>query len=203
MLKLIPCNVEANQVKFDGYNCIRVVKGPQKLNEYDENTFAKIDGESFYNGTIKVKVYSRVLLNAPDFSRGFIGLAFRISDDNSKFESWYIRPSNGPRMTQDPVRLSHGSQYFSYPNYTFSYFRSHNIYKYDSPADVALNEWINLTAKVHNEQAKFYVNNQLVLSVDKLIHSCSHGGIGLFVDIGTEGFFRDLDIISEWLIIST
>lgn len=196
MLKLISCNVKANSVNFDNSNCIRVVKGPQKLHKYDENTFARIDGINFHNGIIKVKVYSRLLADAPEFSRGFIGLAFRINNDNSNFESWYIRPTNGQRMTKDPIRLAHGSQYFSYPNYTFSYFRSHNIHKYESPADIALNEWISLKAEINNEKGKFYVNNQLVLTVNKLIHGDSCGGIGFFVDIGTEGFFKDLEVIN-------
>lgn len=101
MLNLISCNVQTKLVKFDSYNCIRVVKGPQKLN------------------------------------------------------------------------------------------------KYESPADITLNKWIDLTAEVHDERAKFYVNSQLVLTVDKLIHGDSRGRVGLFVDIGTEGFFRDLKIIKN------
>ena len=190
--------VHADIVTFDGAECVRVVKHEAKRNDYDENTYAKILGTDFHNGTIEVKVYSRLLPDAPDLARGFIGLAFRISEDDSRFESWYIRPTNGPRMTDNPVRLSHGTQYFSYPTYTFEYFRAHGITKYDSPADIALNEWITLKAEIRDARGVFYVNDMEtpVLTVDDMIHGPdARGAVGLFVDIGTEGFFKDLNII--------
>ncbi len=192
--------VESSYTRVDGCECLRVVKGREKLNDYDENTYAKIVGTDFHNGTIQVKVYSRLLADAPDLARGFIGLAFRIREDDSAFESWYIRPTNGPRMTQDPVRLSHGTQYFSYPTYSFAWFREHGITKYDSRADIALEEWITLRAVIHDGKGSFYVNDMQTpaLVVEDMIHGPeARGAVGLFVDIGTEGFFRDLTIEYE------
>ena len=189
--------VHTDIVMFDGDECVRVVKHEDKLNDYDENTYAKIIGTDFHNGTIEVKVLSRLLPDAPALARGFIGLAFRINDDDTAFESWYIRPTNGQRMTDDPVRLSHGTQYFSYPTYTFEYFRSHGITKYDSRADIALNEWITLKAVINDARGAFYVNDMEtpVLTVDEMIHGDAlRGAVGLFVDIGTEGYFKDLKI---------
>src|SRR5688500_7655506 len=66
-------------------DAIRVVKDPA-VKEFDEPTFARLKGAPFKDGTIEVKVLSRLLKDAPDFARGFIGIAFRINDDNSKFE---------------------------------------------------------------------------------------------------------------------
>ncbi|MBR2811644.1 MAG: hypothetical protein IKD69_09720 [Solobacterium sp.] len=193
---LIESYVHAEVMEFDGFECVRVVKHKDKLYMYDENTYARIAGtENFHNGTIEVKVLSKLLPDAPDLARGFIGLAFRINADDSAFESWYIRPTNGPRMTDNPVRLSHGTQYFSYPNYTFEYFRNHGITKYDSKADIALDEWITIKAVIEDEKGTFYVNDQPVLTVDEMIHGKGErGAVGLFVDIGTEGYFRDLKI---------
>ena len=51
-------------------------------------------GVEFSNGTIEVKVLSRLLPSAPEMARGFIGVAFRINEDSSKFESIYVRPKN-------------------------------------------------------------------------------------------------------------
>ena len=198
--EIIESYVHADIVTFDNTECVRVIKHEDKLHQYDENTYARIADTDFHNGTIDVKVYSRLLKDAPELARGFIGIAFRINRDDTEFESWYIRPTNGPRMTDDPVRLSHGTQYFSYPKYTFEYFRQNGITKYDSQADIALNEWISLKAEIRDGRGAFYVNDMgtPVLIVDELIHGAgARGAVGLFVDIGTEGYFKDLQITCE------
>jgi hypothetical protein len=84
---------------------------------------------------------SRLLPNAPGSARGFIGLAFRNKDDNSKFESIYIRPTNG--RADDQVRRNHSIQYFSFPDYDFERFRKEAPEKYESYAVMGLIEWIN------------------------------------------------------------
>jgi hypothetical protein len=68
---------------------------------------------------------------------------------------------------------------------------------YESYADMGLNEWIKIKIEVHNEKAKLYLNenSQPVLVVNDLKHGAeSSGGIGLWVDIGTDGYFTDLRI---------
>jgi len=178
--------------ELDGEPVLRVVKA-EKLMEFDENTYAKLAGSSFHNGMIEVDMLSRLLPDAPDFARGFIGIAFRISEDDTKFESYYVRPTNG--RTDDPVRKAHGSQYFSYPQYTFAWFREHNITEYEAPVDIGLNEWIHLKAVIEDERAEFFVNGAPVLSVAGLKHGGSlRGAVGLFVDIGTEAFFKNLTV---------
>lgn len=107
---------------------LRVVKS-EKIYEFDENTYAKLKDSSFHNGIIEVKMLSRLLPDAPEFARGFIGIAYRINEQDSEFESFYVRPTNG-RTCEDPVRHHRGCQFFSYPNYTFSYFRDHQIHAY-------------------------------------------------------------------------
>ena len=178
--------------ELDGAPVLRVVKA-EKLMEFDENTYAKLTGSSFHNGVIEVDMLSRLLPDAPDFARGFIGVAFRISEDDTAFESYYVRPTNG--RTDDPVRKAHGSQYFSYPKYTFAWFREHGITEYEAPVDIGLNEWIHLKAVIENERAEFFINGVPALTVTDLKHgSGARGAVGLFVDIGTEAFFKDLTI---------
>ena len=184
----------SNEV-IDNEKVLRVVKSG-KINEYDENTYAKLVDSSFHNGIIEVKMLSRLLKEAPDFARGFIGIAYRINEDDTKFESFYVRPTNG-RQCDDPVRKQHGFQYFSYPTYTFAYFRERGITKYENQVDIDLNEWISLKAVIEDEKAIFYLNDDLqpLLVVDQMIHDKSmRGNIGFFVDIGTEAFFKDLKI---------
>lgn len=174
---------------------LRVVKA-DKLMQFDENTLVKLKNCDFHNGVIKVKMLSRLLPDAPDFARGFIGIVFRVNDNNSEFESFYIRPTNA--MTDDPVRRMHGCQYFSYPGYTFAYFREFGIMGYEAPMDHGLNEWVELKAEIQGDQAAFYLNDELVLTVDGMKHGKdAHGSVGFFSEIGTEAFFKDLEI-EEW-----
>jgi len=94
-----------------GNEAVRVIKD-SSVKKADEPTFVKIKGINFKNGTIEVKVLSRLLKDAPDYARGFIGVAFRISDSNTKFECIYIRPVNA-RVEDHQVRRNHSIQYYS------------------------------------------------------------------------------------------
>lgn len=184
-------NTAIENVKLEDQQVLRVIKA-KKIMEFDENTYAKLVDASFHNGIIEVKMLSRLLPDAPDFSRGFIGIAYRINDDDTKFESFYVRPTNG-RQCDDPIRKAHGCQYFSYPQYTFDYFREHNITMYEAPVDIDLNEWITLKAVIQDSTAEFYINNEdkLILVVNDMKHGIElKGSVGFFVDIGTEAFLK-------------
>ncbi|MGT2785560.1 hypothetical protein [Streptococcus merionis] len=179
---------------LDGEQVLQVEK-IEKIWDFDENTYAKLKHFTFTNGTIEVSVRSQLLPDAPALARGFIGLAFRIDDNDSRFESFYIRPTNGNHS--DLVRANRASQYFAYPDYKFDYFREQGITDYEAPAEIALDEWIVLKAEISGQQAVFYVNGKKILEVaDLKLGADQSGNIGLFVDIGTRGFFKDLKVIS-------
>jgi hypothetical protein len=166
----------------------------EKLDEDDTNTYVAVDELEFHNGIIEVDVCGKLRSDAPAHARGFIGIVFRVNEAGNEFESFYIRPTNG-RDCDDPVRKQHACQYFSYPGYTFSYFREFGIAKYENAIPtIALNEWSHIRAEINGETARFYVNGALVLSVDDLKHGDSKGRIGLYVDIGTDGFFKNLSV---------
>jgi hypothetical protein len=192
-------NLEAVKVfmtieKLDKKQVVKVAKD-SSIKEVDEPTFVRLKNVSFKEGTIEVSVLSKLLPNASESARGFIGIAFRINDTNSKFECIYIRPTNG--RAEDQIRRNHSIQYFSYPDYKFPRLRKESPEKYESYADMGLNEWIEMKIVVKGTQAKLYLNNnpQPSLIVNDLKHGADFsGGIGLFVDVGTEGYFRDLKI---------
>jgi len=181
--------------KLDGKTVIRVeMDSTVKL--YDEPTFIKAKNIEFKDGTIEVNVLSKFLPNAPDWARGFIGITFRINSDNSKFEGIYIRPNNG--RVNDQVRRNHSTQYFSYPNHKFSDFRKTDPEKYESYADMAMNEWIKMKIVVKGEHAELFINDsvQPCLVVNDLKYGADmSGAIGLWVGPGTEGYFSDLKIL--------
>jgi hypothetical protein len=143
-------------------------------------------------------VLSRLLKGAPDHARGFIGLAFRINPQNTKFESIYIRPTNS--RAEDQLRRNRSIQYFSYPDFKFDRLRKEAPGKFESYTDMTLDEWITLRIEVKGEKARLFVNDaaQPALVVNDLKHGADGtGAIGLWVDIGTEGYFKDLKVTPD------
>jgi hypothetical protein len=189
-----PVNTFIKTGKIEGKETILVTKDP-KVKAVDEATFARLVESDFRNGIIEVKVLSKLLEDAPDFARGFIGIAFRIDESNSNFECIYIRPTNG--RAEDQLRRNRSTQYFSYPDFKFDRLRNESFGIYESYADMGLNEWITLKIEVKNEKAKLYLNGREhpVLIVNDLKHGANaSGAVGLWVDVGTEGHFIDLKI---------
>lgn len=201
-IKLADSNLVANKVymaieKFQGKAVVKVIKD-STLKEVDEPTFVRVKNIDFKDGVIEVNVLSRLLPTASPTDRGFIGLAFRINDNNSKFECIYIRPTNG--RADDQLRRNHSIQYFSFPDYKFPRLRKENPEVYESYADMGLNEWTKLKIVVKGNQAKLFLNNnkQPSLIVNDLKHGAETlGAIGFFVDVGTEGYFSDLKVTRQ------
>lgn len=199
-------NVTISETELEGEKVLRVVRDLEALpfdpgnifKTVDEPTFAKITDQKFKNGTIEVKVKSKLLKNAPEFARGFLGLAFRINEDNSSFESIYLRPTNA--RSDDQLRRNHSIQYFSYPDYKFNRLREESPGKYESYADMGLDEWIPMKIVVKDSTATLFLNNnpRPALIVNDLKNGESESGsVGLWVEIETEGFFKDLIITHD------
>lgn len=192
-------NLEANQVhlsfvKMEGKKAVNVT-ADTTIKGTDEATIVKIKGTDFKNGTIEVKVLSRLIKNAPPSSKGFIGLAFRVGEKNEQFESIYIRPTNG--RADDQIRRNHSIQYFAFPDFRFDKLRKTEPEKYESYADMGLNEWITMRIEVEGPKAKLFVNNaqQPSLVVNDLkLGAENHGGIALWVGNWTDGYFKDLKV---------
>lgn len=201
-IKLTPNNLVANQVymsveRLEGKEALKIIKD-STIKAVDEATFVKVKDVDFQDGTIEVKVLSRLLKTARPSDRGFIGLAFRINEQNSAFECIYIRPTNG--RADDQVRRNHSIQYFAFPDFKFDRLRKESPEKYESYSDMGLNEWIKMKIVVKGKQAKLFLNDHkqpsLVVNDLKLGENTA-GALGLFVDVGTEGYFRDLTVTKQ------
>ena len=198
-------NVKASVVKLKGQKVLKMERDLEALPfdkdnmvaTVDEPTYAKLKGIDFENGIIEVKVLSNLLESAPDFARGFIGVAFHIDDSNTNFQSIYIRPTNG--RAENQFRRNHTVQYFSYPDYKFDRLRKEFPETYETYADIGLDEWITLRIEINDRKATLYINDQKHPSfiVDEMKGNTKSGSIGLWVDIGTEGYFKDLKIIKK------
>jgi hypothetical protein len=195
---LEPVQVNMTITKIDGREAVRLIRDTA-VKGADLPTFVRLNNSTdFSNGIIEVMLLSRLLPTADASARGFIGLAFRINKDNSQFEGIYLRPTNG--RAEDQLRRNHSTQYFSYPDYKFDRLRKEAEGKYESYADMGLNEWIKMKIVVKDAQAKLYLNDipQPVLIVNDLkLGAANSGAIGLFLDGGTDAFFRDIKVVKE------
>lgn len=165
----------------------------------DEPTFVKLIDCNLKDGAFEVKVLSRIQQPSPFLrAQGFIGLAFRVNEDNTAFESIYLRPNVG-RSDQQLAR-NHAIQYYAYPDFKFNKLRN-PVYQgqYETYADIGLDEWITLRIDVEDKKATLYINDQKYPSfiVNEMLGKSASGSIGLWVDIGTEGYFKDFRILSQ------
>lgn len=191
---LSPNDVVASIAEHDGLQALRLVLTPDAETP-DCPTFAIVDGVSFGNGSIELEVAGDTLADASAAARGFIGVAFRIADDRSAFEGIYLRPKNA--RADDQLRRNRVCQYFSYPDYKFDHLRTTAAGEYESYVDMVPGAWTRIRIEVAGETAKLFVHDaeQPCLVVNDLKHGPDAvGGIGLYIDNGTEGFFRDLKI---------
>ncbi|HLO54530.1 MAG TPA: hypothetical protein VK169_09585 [Saprospiraceae bacterium] len=198
-------NVTGEVIKFQGKKVLKIERDlnalPFDANNLeatvDEPHYAKLmDLDDFENGTIEVKMYSQIQDPSPfPAAAGFIGLYFRITEADSAFESIYLRPKVG-RINKQYAR-NHAVQYFSFPDYKFQTLRDKfPAGSYEGSAPVALNEWITMRLEINGDMAEMFVNDLKYSSfvVDKMLGKNKKGSIGLYVDIGTVGYFRDLKV---------
>lgn len=198
-------NVTGSIIEFEGKKVLKIERDLKALpfdvnnieKTVDEPHYARLVGlEDFENGTIEVKMYSQIQ-NPPPYPgvAGFIGVYFRIKEDDSAFESIYVRPKVG-RVNNQLFR-NHAVQYISYPHAKFDTLRkSYPPGSYEGSAPVALNEWIKMRIEVNGETAEMFINDMKYSSfiVDKMLGKNKIGGVGLYVDIGTIGYFKDLKV---------
>lgn len=203
-------NVTGEIIKFQGKKVLKIERDlialpfDEKNLEatVDEPHYAKLmDLNNFENGTIEVKMYSQIQDPSPfPSAAGFIGLYFRITEADSAFESIYLRPKVG-RINKQYAR-NHAVQYFSFPDYKFQTLRDKfPAGTYEGSAPVALNEWITMRLEINGDMVEMFINDLKYSSfvVDKMLGKNKKGSIGLYVDIGTIGYFRDLKVIKRAL----
>ncbi len=120
-------NVKAETVTYKGQPAVQLVNvGAHDLD--DAGRLAILRGSSFTDGTIEIDLTGDTVPGAPENLRGFVGIAFRVADDGSRFECFYLRPKNG--RSPDPVQRSHAAQYISIPGFPWQKLRSENPGKY-------------------------------------------------------------------------
>ena len=190
-------NLQAVNVKFSeaNYQGVESIKG-MDIGENSEVKFVKINDLDFKDGVIEIEIAGRPVEGAFQGARGFVGIAFRINEDNSKFECFYLRPTNG--RADDQVRRNHSAQYISFPGYPWYKLRKETPEKYEAYVDLVPGEWTKVKIEVKGDKARLYVhgNEQPTLIVNDLkLGPDASGKIGLWIGPGTEAYFANLKII--------
>jgi hypothetical protein len=195
---LQPHDVTVEALTYQGRKAVRVMPAPAPGAELVAPKNASgggivvLKGTSFHNGTIEVDVAGKPRAGAPSDARGFVGVAFRVAADPSKYECFYIRPTNG--RSDEQVRRNHSTQYISMPEYEWSRLRSESPGRYESYVDLQPGEWTKIKIEVSGVKTRMYVNDspQPVLVVNDLKHGDSEGTVALWIGLGTEAYFANL-----------
>jgi hypothetical protein len=191
--RLVAKNVSIAQTDYKGRRAIQVLATPGAANA---TSYAVIKGASFRDGTIEVDVAGQPAVGAGEGARGFIGIAFRLHA-NGSYEYIYLRPTNG--RADDQVRRNHSTQYGSYPDFDFARSRQEAPGKYESYVDLQPGVWTKYRIEVEGRKARLYVNGaeQPCLIVNDLKLEPQEGGVALWVEPGTEGYFSNLKITAK------
>jgi hypothetical protein len=186
-------NVLVEPVTYRGRQALRAAdKAP--ANTADSVRLAVVQGTSLEDGTIEVMLAGDVLPGVSAEARGFVGVAFRVSNDASSYECFYLRPTNG--RAEDQLRRNHSAQYISIPGYEWYTLREKTPGKYESYVDVVPGEWTKVRIKFAGKDAQLYINNaeQPVLVVHDLKQPVKAGAVALWVGPGTVAHFADLKL---------
>ncbi|HEV8514307.1 MAG TPA: hypothetical protein VGQ59_13590 [Cyclobacteriaceae bacterium] len=183
--------VNASEENYKGKNALKVSgKGSDS-----EEQFVKINNLDFKDGIIDVELSGNPGEGASGQARGFVGIAFRINDDNSKFECFYLRPTNG--RADDQLRRNHSTQYISFPDFPWHKLREQFPGKYESYVDLEPGEWTKVRIEVRGDKAKLFVHNQpqpVLIINDLKLGTDAHGSIGLWIGPGTDARFTNLSV---------
>ncbi len=195
---LQPHNVTVERAIYRGRNAIRVKSLPNADAAYDPQKYGTgggivlLEGSKFHNGTIEIDVAGMAQANAPALARGFVGIAFRVPPDASRYDYAYIRPTNG--RAEDQERRNHSTQYASFPDNEWLKLRTESPGKYESYTDLIPGEWTHLKIEVDGTKMRFYVNGAIepTLLVNDLKLGDRSGAVALWIGVGTKAYFANL-----------
>jgi len=184
-----PVQVTVSEENYKGKSALKVTSSGST----SEEQLVKINDLDFKDGTIDIELSGNPGAGASDQARGFVGIAFRINDDHSKFECIYLRPTNG--RADDQLRRNHATQYISFPDFPWFKLREQFPGKYESYVDLVSGDWTKVRIEVKGDKAKLFVHDhpQPVLIVNDLkMGADAHGSIGLWIGPGTDARFANL-----------
>jgi len=195
VVSLDPSAWRANKVKaeigmFKGKSAVRVTDpAPAQGGPGGEDRLVILPGAPFRDGVIELEMAGEPGPGASGDARGFVGLAYRVNADLSKFECFYLRPTNG--RSDDQVRRNHSAQYISPPDFPWPRLRQEFPGKYESYVDLVPGEWTKVRIEVNGDIGRLFVhgNSQPTLVIHDLKLVGTEGSIALWIGPGTVAHF--------------
>lgn len=187
-------NVSVAEVTVDNRSAVRVTHNNDQTNAQG----VVLTGHELRDGVIEVELKSELSPGAPEGSRGFVGLAFRVQPDLETYEAIYIRPTNG--RADDQLRRNRSTQYVSHPLFPWFRLRQEAPGQYESYVDLELGAWTRLRIEIEGTRARLYVNDapQPALVVNDLKHGGTRGGaVAFWVGSGTIAHFANLRVTAR------
>ena len=187
---LVPYDVAPKAVVYRGRRAVFL--STDKDTRY--GSMAILPGVEFRNGVVDFDVAGHPNKGAPPGNRGFVGIAFRVSDDCHSYENFYLRMTNGRSMSQE--LRNHAVQYCSLPDYTWDRLRKERPFRYEAYTDLVVGAWTHVRMSVKGTEAKFWVGHakQPCLVVHDLIHGDSHGKLALWTTSHSSAYFSNLRV---------
>jgi hypothetical protein len=198
-IKLV--HVKGGPATYRGRKAIRLIDEPGGAPATPvpggSEALAILTATDFEDGTIEADLAGAPRPGAGETARGFIGIAFRVQGEGSRFECFYLRPTNG--RAGDQLRRNHATQYISHPEFPWERLRKENPGVYESYVDLEPGAWTHVKIVVSGSEAKLFVHGaeQPTLIVNDLKLKKARGPIALWIGQDTEGYFSNLVVRSE------
>ena len=187
-------NLTAEAATHRSRAALRLKETPREGGSERNPAMAILPGSRFENGVIEAELAGLPGGSASATARGFIGIAFRVADDASRFECFYLRPTNG--RADDQLRRNHATQYISFPDYPWNRLRQENPGVYESYVDLVPGQWTRIRIEVSGTKARLYVYgaSQPALLVNDLKLGATAGAVALWVGDGTDAYFSKVAV---------
>jgi 3-keto-disaccharide hydrolase len=188
-------NVVAKAATHQGKRGVQVAAATGAADQPEIELLAPIDGLEFSNGVIEAEVAGAPAPGAGEGARGFVGIAYRLQQDNKTYDAFYLRPTNG--RADDQERRNHATQYISHPEWPWFRLRRETPSRYESYVDLVPDTWTKIRIEVDGARARLYVHDQpqpALIVNDAKSGANGKGAIALWIGPGTVAHFRNLTV---------
>jgi hypothetical protein len=156
---------------------------------------AVLEGVEFANGVIEAEIAGAPAPGAFEGARGFVGILFRLQNDLQRYDTFYLRPTNG--RAEDQERRNHAVQYAAHPDWPWFRLRKETPSRYEAYVDLLPDVWTKIRIEVDGERARLYVHDQeqpTLIVNDVKSGPSGKGGVALSSDQSTVAHFRNLTV---------
>jgi len=192
-----PVKTKADVATYRGRRAVRIVNDDGLTaagTPAGAQAIAIVKTSDFKDGTIEADVVGLPREGAPSTTKGFVGIAFHVQDQGSRYESIYLRMLNA--RDDDQMQRNHSTQYVEQPDFPWKRLREENPGVYESYVDLDPGAWTHIKIAVAGTKARLYVNGaaQPCLIVNDLKLGESHGELALWTGSNSEAYFSTLTV---------